>query len=739
MNSKTQLIQYFRQFPNTQLVGHFLKLLKYAFEQLQIKEDASNLLCSIHNDNNALYVQINGCPILIHKVRDRKHYIELLCLSKDKEELPNRQNFQPSKQKIGKSSAGMARFPLSKPILSNQKIIDIWLQATRLLSEQSRKKTPHRASNNLWIYRAAMDIFVYNELLKDVDNKDKYLTILPKAIQQLLKEDTEIQKVQQASSFWFQKAQESFNTFQGCSLPLEAYKKFWNDYQQFNGRYDAFVQSIHSKETYTDFALLLGQLIAYLDEKATAKQAWNDYTDKRCIANTGIRQNLWIQQLVQYKQAGNSLEAISTPNIKNALLYLVHPEEHTPILSTKHQRLIANHLLDTTYQPSLFTVQLVSYFNKFDLSATSFNNYTYLIKLLLYAPSIQNLWKYTDEDIYYAEITHQQIAEPSNGYKIASNTKFPLNQILYGPPGTGKTFESIRRAIAIVENKSWTLVQQMDANTIQKRLEAYLSSGQVVFTTFHQAMSYEDFVEGIKPVVVDHQVHYKIQNGILKNLTNSALQEPDKTFVLVIDELNRGNVANIFGELITLLEEDKRLQMLHALQVQLPYSKTLFALPPNLYLIATMNTTDRSIEQLDMALRRRFSFIEMLPDSILLSENVEGVNLQLMHQQINERIGILLDDHHLIGHAYFMNISTLNELQELFKTQIIPLLLEYFYGDFGKIGLILGKDFLSIKKVEYNHFANFDYEGLDRAWDKPIYTIKDFPLPKEAYQNIYKP
>lgn len=738
MNSKTQLIQYFRQFPNTQLVGQFLKLLKYAFEQIKIKEDASNLLCSIHNDNNALYVQLNGTPMLIHKVRERKHYIEFLCLSKDQEELPSTQNFQPSKQKIGKTNAGMARFQLSKPILTNQKIIHIWTQAIQLLAQQSRKKTSHRNSNNLWIYRAAMDMFVYNELLKDVDNKDKYLTILPKAIQQLLKEDLEILKVQQANQFWFQKAREALTGFQAFSLPSEVYQQFINDYQQFNGRYDRFVQSVHSKEAYANFALLLGKLIAYLDEKATAKQEWNDYQDKRCIANTGIRQNLWIQQLVQYKQAGNSLEAISTPNIKNALLYLVHPEEHTPILSLKHQRQIANHLLDTTYQPSLFTVQLVSYFNQFDLSATSFNNYSYLIKLLLYAPSIQNLWKYTDEDIYYAEITHQQIAEPSNGYKIASNTKFPLNQILYGPPGTGKTFESIRRAIAIVENKSWALVQQMDANTIQKRLDAYLSSGQVVFTTFHQAMSYEDFVEGIKPVVVDHQVQYQIQNGILKNLTNSALQDPDKTFVLVIDELNRGNVANIFGELITLLEEDKRLQMLNALKVQLPYSKTLFALPPNLYLIATMNTTDRSIEQLDMALRRRFSFIEMLPDSILLSENIEGINLRLMHQKINERIGILLDNHHLIGHSYFMNIGSLNELQELFKTQIIPLLLEYFYGDYGKIGLILGKDFLNIKKIEYNRFADFDYEGLDRAWDKPIYTTKDFPLSKETYQNIYK-
>ncbi len=151
-----------------------------------------------------------------------------------------------------------------------------------------------------------------------------------------------------------------------------------------------------------------------------------------------------------------------------------------------------------------------------------------------------------------------------------------------------------------------------------------------------------------------------------------------------------------------------------------------------------MNTTDRSIEQLDMALRRRFSFIEMLPDSILLSENVEGVNIQLMHQVINERLAILLDNNHLLGHAYFMQIDSLEELQTLFKTQIIPLLLEYFYGDFGKVGLVLGEAFVEHKQLEYKRFANFDYQGIDRAWDKPIFEIRSFPLPKEAYISIYQ-
>lgn len=737
MNSKTQLIQYFKQFPKTQLVGHFLKLLRYAFEQLPIKEDANNLLCAIHANSNSLYVQLNGIPILIHKVRDRKHYIELLCAQEDKEHLNNLQSFHPSKQKLGTTLIGMARFPLSNYILTNQAIIQRWFNMVKKVEQQSKKKNNNRSSNNPWVYRAAMDLFVHNDLLKEVDLKDKYLTIIPKAIHQLLEQKI-VQGVQKAAIFWFTKAQETLQQFQSIELPLKSYEACIKDYQQFGGRYDAFVEAINAQKSYKELAFLLGQLITYIDEKAAAKQNWNKYSDKRCIARTGIRQNLWVQQLIQYKQAGNNLDAITTPTIKNALLYLIHPKEHTPILSVHHQRQIANHLLDTTYQPSNFTLQLISYFNKFDLSTTSFNNYTYLIKLLLYAPNVQELWKYTDEDIYYNELEHQQIAEPISGYKIASNTRFPLNQILYGPPGTGKTFESIRRAIAIVENKHWTVIQQMDANTIQKRMEAYLNLGQIVFTTFHQSMSYEDFVEGIKPTVLNGQVNYTIQDGLIKQLVNNALQEADKTFVLIIDELNRGNVANIFGELITLLEEDKRLQGFNSLQVQLPYSKKQFSLPPNLYLIATMNTTDRNIEQLDMALRRRFSFIEMLPDSILLSEDVEGINLQLLHKTINKRIAMLLDNNYLLGHAYFMTIGSFNELQEVFKTQIVPLLLEYFYGDLGKIGLILGKDFLITKKVAYNDFADFDYEGMDRAWDKPIYEIQNFPLPKSAYQKIYE-
>jgi 5-methylcytosine-specific restriction protein B len=177
---------------------------------------------------------------------------------------------------------------------------------------------------------------------------------------------------------------------------------------------------------------------------------------------------------------------------------------------------------------------------------------------------------------------------------------------------------------------------------------------------------------------------------------------------LIIDEVNRGNIANIFGELITLIEKDKRAGGKEALSTTLPYSKERFSVPSNLYIIGTMNTADRSIEALDTALRRRFSFLEMTPqlDLLVLPDLEEkGIDIQKMLQVINSRIEYLLDRDHVIGHAYFMNLrdaeEPFEELKNLFKKKILPLMQEYFYNDYSKIGMVLGSDF-----VERSGFKN---------------------------------
>lgn len=201
-----------------------------------------------------------------------------------------------------------------------------------------------------------------------------------------------------------------------------------------------------------------------------------------------------------------------------------------------------------------------------------------------------------------------------------------------------------------------------------------------------------------------------------------------KPYVLIIDEINRGNVSQIFGELITLIEEDKRLGTEEELQVILPYSKKPFGVPANLYIIGTMNTADRSVEALDAALRRRFSFEEMPPNYDLeeLNRVIGGVQLSNLLKIINGRIEMLLDKDHLIGHSYFVKVKNIQDLQLAFQNKIIPLLQEYFFGDYGKIGLILGTKFFEEetknKSVQLKSF--FDY-GDDGFEERKIYRLKD--------------
>lgn len=240
------------------------------------------------------------------------------------------------------------------------------------------------------------------------------------------------------------------------------------------------------------------------------------------------------------------------------------------------------------------------------------------------------------------------------------------------------------------------------------------------FITFHQSYSYEDFIEGIKPVMSeietneDSAIGYQIQDGVFKKLCLKAGKNPSERYAIFIDEINRGNVSAIFGELITLIEQDKRQGEVNEISVQLPYSKALFSVPANIDIYGTMNTADRSVEALDTALRRRFSFLEMMPDSSLLKDNeVEGINLKEVLNTINDRIEILIDRDHTIGHSYFMNIKTTEALRLAFKDKIVPLLQEYFYGDYGKIGLVLGDGFVKSHSKSNNPFANFKYEGKE--------------------------
>jgi 5-methylcytosine-specific restriction protein B len=233
-----------------------------------------------------------------------------------------------------------------------------------------------------------------------------------------------------------------------------------------------------------------------------------------------------------------------------------------------------------------------------------------------------------------------------------------------------------------------------------------------VFTTFHQSFSYEDFIEGIKPVMLEGQenVTYTIENGIFKELCLRAQNDPTNKYAIFIDEINRGNVSQIFGELITLIEHDKRIGASNEIKVKLPYSKKEFGVPMNVDIIGTMNTADRSVEALDTALRRRFSFVEMMPNEKVIDEMTfnDTYSRKEIMQRINQRIEVLLDRNYTLGHSYFIK----DDFENSFENEIIPLLQEYFYNDYGKIGLVLGKGFVREKaftaKNDKSIFADFE-------------------------------
>lgn len=288
------------------------------------------------------------------------------------------------------------------------------------------------------------------------------------------------------------------------------------------------------------------------------------------------------------------------------------------------------------------------------------------------------------------------------------------------------------------------------------------------FVTFHQSYGYEEFVEGLRPVLdgdTEGEIQYEIRSGVFKDLCRRARSAPDQRFAMVIDEINRGNISKIFGELITLIEPDKREGAENAVSVTLPYSGESFSVPTNVDIIGTMNTADRSLALLDTALRRRFEFVPVIPDArddpgaplagLRVSSGEQVINVPRMLDAINQRVEALYDRDHCIGHAYFTPLAKVPDgderlvaLQQVFSTRILPLLEEYFFEDWRKIRLVLADN----QKPETAQFVgeSADHEddlarlfggdhGLDSYVTKRRYAVQDaaFSNP-DAYIGIYQ-
>lgn len=357
----------------------------------------------------------------------------------------------------------------------------------------------------------------------------------------------------------------------------------------------------------------------------------------------------------------------------------------------------------------------------------------------------------TGQAVYHQE-TIDGVEEPQPDYDWQSDAALdaqPRNIILYGPPGTGKTY------------------------AVRQRIQDHPFD----WITFHPSFGYEEFVEGIRPEVRGGQMDYRVRKGVFVQACIRAVQAagyatladclndtPENrkrklrrapVHLLVIDEINRADISRVFGELITLLEDDKRLGADEELWLTLPYSHERFGVPLNLHVAGTMNTADRSIALLDLALRRRFHFQEVPPDPALLPV-VEGIDLPMLLRTMNERIEYLYDRDHVLGHAWLLGASSVIDLLVVFRNKIIPLLQEYFHNDWRKIQLVLGDNggwgkspdqkFIQVKKryTSASTAALFgeDPDLFDQATSyeiNPHLLRQEYDLlPKEALIRIYE-
>ena len=313
----------------------------------------------------------------------------------------------------------------------------------------------------------------------------------------------------------------------------------------------------------------------------------------------------------------------------------------------------------------------------------------------------------------------------------------PLNRIIYGPPGTGKTFSTTRTCVEICDGKAEGISEEQLRDRFRELRD---TERRIEFVTFHQSYGYEEFVEGLRPETSKagggEGFRLKARPGVLKCIAERARNDSDSPYVLIIDEINRANISKVLGELITLLEEDKREGPENdGVSVTLPYSKEAFTLPSNLYILGTMNTADRSIALLDTALRRRFEFEEMLPKPDLL-QHVDGVDLPQVLKVINERLEYLIDRDHLIGHAWLMGCDNLEDVGKVMRHKIIPLLSEYFYDDWNKVRAVLGGGDDFIERDPLKPPPSLEEAGGEYRYR---WTVKEPRYLKQAYDNLIKP
>lgn len=335
-----------------------------------------------------------------------------------------------------------------------------------------------------------------------------------------------------------------------------------------------------------------------------------------------------------------------------------------------------------------------------------------------------------DESQFENFINNKNIEYPnteltrSSTFKGAfENAKHDTNDSIILLNKENSNLVAIGKVVGAIANNS-------ESNTVSRKVDWFYHHLSIPFDKIYNETLQNSLGESLSRT--------KINMEEFKILLSEQTTLTPKNYVIIVDEINRGNVSQIFGELITLIEHDKRKGTDNELSVILPYSKKPFSVPANLFLVGTMNTADRSVEALDTALRRRFSFIEMPPIPEKLDNStvsIDGVdfNLQDILNVINKRIEKLVNRDHLIGHSYFLEvINEKKTLKESFANSIVPLLQEYFYGDYAKMALVIGRGFVSPKEPEnktkdlfFADVKDAEHDAMEEFFDKKSWHLQN--------------